>query len=135
MIRIAGVNIPEDKKIWFGLTKIYGIGRTSAFKILEKAGVSPEKRGYELTEEEITAIRKIVESEYKVEGELRKEIQLNIKRLIDLGTYRGLRHLRGLPVRGQRTRSNARTRKGPKRRILSSKKKKEAKAAKEAKKE
>jgi small subunit ribosomal protein S13 len=129
MIRIAGVNIPEDKKIWFGLTKIYGIGRTSAFKILEKAGVSPEKRGYELTEEEITAIRKIVESEYKVEGELRK------KRLIDLGTYRGLRHLRGLPVRGQRTRSNARTRKGPKRRILSSKKKKEAKAAKEAKKE
>jgi len=133
MIRIAGVNIPEDKKIWFGLTKIYGIGRTSAFNILQKAGVSPEKRGHELTEAEITAIRKIVESEYKVEGELRKEIQLNIKRLIDLGTYRGLRHIRGLPVRGQRTRSNARTRKGPKRRILSSKKKKEGVATKEAK--
>lgn len=123
MIRIAGVNIPEDKKIWFGLTKIYGIGRTSAFKILEKAGVNPEKRGYELSEEEITAIRKIVESEYKVEGELRKEIQANIRRLIDIKCYRGLRHLRGLPVRGQRTRSNARTRKGPGSRILTKKKK------------
>lgn len=124
MIRIAGVNIPEDRKIWFGLTKIYGIGRTSAFEILRKAGVDPEKRGHELGEEQITAIRKIVEREYKVEGELRKEVQTNIKRLMDIKCYRGLRHMKGLPVRGQRTRTNARTRKGPGSRILTKKKKK-----------
>ena len=122
-VRIAGVDIPMERKVWFGLTKIYGIGRASAFRILEKSGVDPDKRVKELTDEEVSTIRKIVESEFRVEGELRKEIHMNIRRLMDIGCYRGLRHRVGLPVRGQRTRTNARTRKGPRQRILSSRKK------------
>ena len=113
MPRIAGVDLPKDKRIDIALTRIYGIGRPSASKILEKAEVDPSKRAKELTEEEVSKIRKIIDNEYKVEGDLRKEIAMNIKRLIDLGAYRGLRHRMGLPVRGQRTRTNARTRKGP----------------------
>ncbi len=113
MARIAGVNLPDNKKAVIALTYIYGIGRTSAQKILEKAGVSPDKKMEELSYDELDRIKKIVENEYKVEGALRMETQENIKRLIRIKCYRGLRHERGLPVRGQRTRTNARTRKGP----------------------
>jgi small subunit ribosomal protein S13 len=122
MPRIAGVDIPEDKKVPYSLAYIYGIGIKSGFKICEKAGVDPEKRVRELTQEEIAKIRQIVENEYKVEGELRKEIAMNIRRLIDIGCYRGIRHKLGLPVRGQRTRTNARTRKGPRKTVPGKKK-------------
>ncbi|WP_448589721.1 30S ribosomal protein S13 [Thermodesulfobium sp.] len=123
MARIAGVDLPENKKAWVALTYIYGIGKPLAFKILNTTGVDPEKRIKDLSEDEIIKLRDEVEKNYKVEGDLRREVAQNIRRLIDLGTYRGLRHRRGLPVRGQRTRTNARTRKGPKRLIGAKKKK------------
>ncbi len=112
MPRIAGVDLPREKRIDIALTYIYGIGRYSAKEILAKAGVAPEKRMNEITEEEAAKLREIIEGEYTIEGDLRREIQSNIQRLVEIGTYRGLRHRRGLPVRGQRTRTNARTRKG-----------------------
>ena len=114
MARIAGVNIPDHKRIDIGLTYIYGIGRTRATKILEKANVEVAMKVGDLSEEQGTAIRQIIQDEGRIEGDLRKERQINIKRLMDIGCYRGLRHRRGLPVRGQRTHTNARTRKGPK---------------------
>ncbi|MDI6844864.1 MAG: 30S ribosomal protein S13 [Candidatus Saccharicenans sp.] len=113
MARIAGVTLPSEKRVEIGLTYIYGIGRSKAIKILEEARVDRNKKVKDLTEEEINKIRQIIEKREKVEGELRKEVAQNIKRLIDIGCYRGLRHKRNLPVRGQRTRTNARTRKGP----------------------
>ncbi len=122
MARVAGVDIPDNKKIWVALTYIYGIGKYRAFKVLEMAGVSPDRRTRELSGEEIAKINKVITENYKVEGDLRKEVTMNIKRLIDIGCYRGLRHRLGLPVRGQRTRTNARTRKGPRRRIGTKKK-------------
>ena len=115
MARIAGVDLPNDKRIEIGLTYIYGIGRTTALQILEKAGVDPDVRVKDLTEEEAGKIRKIIDSDYMVEGDLRRDVSLNIKRLMEIGSYRGIRHRRGLPVRGQNTKTNARTRKGPKR--------------------
>ncbi len=113
MPRIAGVDLPKNKRIEIALTYIYGIGRSSSKKILEEAGVDPNTKAEDLKPEEITKIRKIIDEKYKVEGELRREVAMNIKRLMEIGCYRGLRHRRGLPVRGQRTRTNARTRKGP----------------------
>lgn len=123
MARIAGVDLPKKKKVWIALTYLYGIGVPSAHAILEEAKIDKEKRISELNEDEVAKIRKIIESKYKVEGELRKEIAMNIKRLIDAGTYRGLRHQRHLPVRGQRTRTNARTRKGPRKSVVGVRKK------------
>ena len=123
MARIAGIDLPRDKRVEIALTYIYGIGRSSSDRILEKTGVDPDKRVNELTEEEISKLRSVIESDYKVEGALRSETMMNIKRLMDIGSYRGLRHRRGLPVRGQRTRTNARTRKGP-RKVVSRKRKK-----------
>lgn len=122
MPRIAGVDIPSNKRIEIALTYIYGIGRTTAQKILKEAGIDFGKKAGELTEEEVAKIREIIDRDYKVEGELRKEIAMNIKRLMEIGCYRGLRHKMGLPVRGQRTRSNARTRKGPKGALIKKKK-------------
>ncbi len=113
MARIAGVDLPRNKRIEYALTAIYGIGRSVSKKVLTEAGVSLEKKSDDLTEGDIAKIREVLEESYKVEGDLRREIQLNIKRLMDLGCYRGIRHRKGLPVRGQRTHSNARTRKGP----------------------
>lgn len=121
-MRIAGVNIPDNKRIEIALTYIYGIGRTTAQKILKEAGIDFGKKAGELTEEEVARIREIIDRNYKVEGELRKEIAMNIKRLMEIGCYRGLRHKMGLPVRGQRTRSNARTRKGPRGALIKKKK-------------
>jgi len=115
--RIVGVDIPDNKHIEIALTYIYGIGRSSARKICEKAGVPFDRKTKELTEEQLVKIRDIIEDEYKIEGALRSEVTMNIKRLMDLGCYRGLRHRRGLPVRGQQTKTNARTRKGPRRPI------------------
>ncbi len=115
MARIAGVNVPDHKKIDIGLTYIYGIGRTRALRILEQANVDGEVKVGELTEQQGNAIRQVIQDEARIEGDLRKEIQLNVKRLMDIGCYRGLRHRRSMPVRGQRTHTNARTRKGPKR--------------------
>lgn len=115
MARIAGVDLPRRKRIEIGLTYIYGIGRTSSKKILEKLDIDPGTNTDDLTDVQINEIRKVIDGEYKVEGELRTEISMNIKRLMDLGCYRGLRHRRSLPVHGQRTSTNARTRKGPKR--------------------
>ena len=112
MARIAGVDLPRNKQIDIGLTYIYGIGRKTSVEILEKAGVDRYKRDTELTESEVAAIREVVEREYVVEGDLRRDVQMNIKRLIEIGSYRGLRHRRNLPVRGQRTRTNARARRG-----------------------
>lgn len=126
MARIAGIDLPKNKRGEIGLTYIYGIGRSSANKILAKAGVDKNKKVGEWTDEEATAIRNIISDEYKVEGALRGEIQLNIKRLMDIVCYRGLRHRKGLPVRGQRTRTNSRTRKG-KRKTVANKKKAAAK--------
>ena len=123
MARIAGVDLPARKRSEVGLTYIYGIGRTRAQSILHRAGVDPAKKISELTEEEINHIRQIIENEGAVEGDLRKELSLNVKRLIEMGAYRGLRHRRGLPVRGQRTHTNARTRKGPRRGTVANKKK------------
>ena len=114
MARIAGVDLPADKRIEIALTYIYGIGRTTARKILNTAGVSPDIRVKSLSDEDTGKLRNIIERDLKVEGALRSEMAMNIKRLMDIGAYRGLRHRRGLPVRGQRTRTNARTRKGPK---------------------
>jgi len=117
LARIAGVDLPNDKKIKIALTYIFGIGRTTALEILEKAKIDPEIRTKDLTEEQVHEIRTIISNESKVEGTLRTEFQMNIKRLMDIGSYRGLRHRRGLPVRGQRTKTNARSRKGPRRTV------------------
>jgi small subunit ribosomal protein S13 len=117
MARIAGVEIPDNKRLFVGLTYIYGVGRTLAIKACEAVGIDPMKKLSELTDEELARLRDYIERNYKVEGELRREIAENIKRLIDIGCYRGRRHLAGLPVRGQRTRSNARTRKGPRKTV------------------
>ena len=113
MARISGVDLPRNKRMDIALTSVYGIGRARAVTVLEKAGIDRAKRSDDVTDSEIAKIRDVLEANYKVEGDLRKEIAMNIKRLMDLGTYRGLRHRRGLPVRGQRTHTNARTRKGP----------------------
>ncbi|MCS7026934.1 MAG: 30S ribosomal protein S13 [Bryobacteraceae bacterium] len=123
MARIAGVDLPAKKRAEIGLTYIYGIGRTRAKSILYRANVNPDKKVADLTEEEINRLRLLIESEGAVEGDLRKEVSLNIKRLIEMGSYRGLRHRRSLPVRGQRTHTNARTRKGPRRGTIANKKK------------
>ncbi len=126
MARIAGIDLPKTKRSVVGLTYIYGIGKSTASKILEKAAISEDKKIQDLTEDEITAIRQVITNEYKVEGVARGEQQLAVKRLMDIGSYRGLRHRRGLPVRGQRTRTNSRTRKG-KRKTVAGKKKAAAK--------
>lgn len=115
MARIAGVDLPRNKRIEIGLTYIYGIGKTSSRRILTKLNIDPDLKTDQLSDEEVSNIRKMIDSEYKVEGVLRTEVSMNIKRLMDLGSYRGLRHRKSLPVRGQRTSTNARTRKGPKR--------------------
>ncbi|PDO11333.1 MAG: 30S ribosomal protein S13 [Candidatus Reconcilbacillus cellulovorans] len=122
MARIAGVDLPRDKRVEIALTYIFGIGRSTSQKILAKTGVNPDTRVRDLTEDEISRLRDEIEKNYKVEGELRREIAMNIKRLIDIGCYRGIRHRKGLPVRGQRTRTNARTRKGPRRTVANKKK-------------
>jgi len=122
MARIAGVDLPSNKKIGIALTYIYGIGRSTAQKIIEESGIDFDRRVNTLTDEEIAKLRGIIEKGYKIEGELRTEVSMNIKRLIDIGCYRGIRHKKGLPVRGQRTRTNARTRKG-KRKTVAGKKK------------
>ncbi|MFH1279484.1 MAG: 30S ribosomal protein S13 [Candidatus Eisenbacteria bacterium] len=114
MARIAGVDLPNDKRIEVALTYIYGIGPTTASRIVTNAGVNPDTRAKNLSEEDTAKLRKIIEDDYKVEGALRNEVSMNIKRIMDIGSYRGLRHRRGLPVHGQRTSTNARTRKGPK---------------------
>jgi len=114
MARIAGVNVPDNKRVEISLTYIYGIGRVRASRIVEAAGIDKAKEVGQLTEEEAARVRAVIEDQGRVEGDLRKEVQLNIQRLMDIGCYRGLRHRRGLPVRGQRTHTNARTRKGPK---------------------
>ena len=123
MTRIAGVDLPRGKRIEIGLTYIFGIGRTTSLKILEKAGVGLDIRTDDLTDAQVSDIRKIIDNEYKVEGDRRSEISMNIKRLMDLGCYRGLRHRKSLPVRGQRTHTNARTRKGPRRATVGKRKK------------
>lgn len=117
MPRLIGVDIPKEKRIEIALGYIYGIGRSASNKILKIANINPDKRAKDLTEEEVAKLSAIIQKEYRVEGDLRREISANIKRLIDIGTYRGLRHRRGLPVRGQRTRTNARTRKGPRKTV------------------
>ena len=117
MARIAGVDIPKDKQAWIALTYIYGVGRTTSREILQKAQVGAEIRMKDLTDEEVTRIRNVIDKEYEVEGDLRRNVTLNIKRLMDISSYRGLRHRRGLPVHGQRTHTNARTRKGPKKTV------------------
>ena len=123
MARIAGVDLPREKRVEIGLTYIYGIGVSSSKKILAKAGVNPDTRVKDLTDDQVVAIRNVLEDdEYKLEGDLRREVALNIKRLTEIGCYRGLRHRRGLPVRGQRTKTNARTRKGPRKLVSRSKK-------------
>ena len=127
MARIAGVDLPARKRAELGLTYIYGIGRTRAKSILHRSNIDPNKKIADLTEEEVSHIRQILEEEGAVEGDLRKELSLNIKRLIEMGSYRGLRHRRSLPVRGQRTHTNARTRKGPRRGTVANKKKAGAK--------
>lgn len=123
MARIAGIDLPKNKRMEIALTYIYGIGRSTALKILEEAKVDPGTKSDDLTEEQITAVRRVIDTHYKVEGDLRAEVSMNIKRLMDLGCYRGLRHRRGLPVRGQRTHTNARTRKGPRRSVIGKRKK------------
>ena len=127
MARIAGVDLPPNKRIEIALTYIYGIGRSQSAKILAAAGVSFETKVRELNDDEINHIRKVIEEQYRVEGDLRKEVTMNIKRLMEIGSYRGLRHRRGLPVRGQRTKTNGRTRKGPRRGAVAVKKKSAAK--------
>ena len=117
MARIAGVDLPNEKRIEAGLTYIYGIGWTTSRKILEKTGINPDTRVKDLTEEEAGKIRKVIESDYMVEGDLSRDVNMNIKRLMEIGCYRGIRHRRGLPVRGQKTKTNARTRKGPKKTV------------------
>ncbi len=122
MARIAGVDLPRDKRVEIGLTYIYGIGRVSSNKILAVAQVNPDTRVRELTDEEVKRISEIIEKDYMVEGDLRREVAMNIKRLQEIGCYRGIRHRKGLPVRGQKTKTNARTRKGPKRTVANKKK-------------
>lgn len=122
MARIAGVDLPRDRRIAVGLTAIFGIGVKSAGKILEQAGVDPQTRVNALNEQELNQLRTVIEASYKIEGSLRGEVNMNIKRLMDIGSYRGLRHRRGLPSRGQRTKTNARTRKGPPRPVAGKKK-------------
>lgn len=117
MARIAGVDLPRDKRVEIGLTYIFGIGRKSSNKILAEAGVNPDTRIKDLTEAEIGRLREVIDKTMKVEGDLKRDVALNIKRLMEIGCYRGVRHRRGLPVRGQRTKTNARTRKGPKRTV------------------
>ena len=122
MARISGIDLPKDKKVEIGLTYIFGIGRASALEILEKAGIDSSLRIRDLTEDAVNKLRQVIEKEYRVEGALRTEVAMNIKRLMDIGSYRGIRHRRGLPVRGQRTHTNARTKKGPRRAIAGKKK-------------
>jgi small subunit ribosomal protein S13 len=121
MARIAGVDIPNEKRVEIGLTYIYGIGRTRSNEILGRAGVNPDTRCKDLTETELARLREVIDADYTVEGDLRREIAMNIKRLMDIGSYRGLRHRRGLPVHGQRTRTNARTRRGSRRTVAGKK--------------
>ena len=122
MARIAGIDLPREKRIEIGLTYIYGIGRTSAQKILEMTGINPDIRVKDLTEDQEAALRDVIDKHFTIEGDLRREVALNINRLTEIGCYRGVRHRRGLPVRGQRTKTNARTRKGPKKTIANKKK-------------
>ena len=122
MARIAGVDIPNQKRVEIALTYIYGIGRKSANDILAKTGINPDTRAKDLTEDEVAKLRDVIENEYTVEGDLRRDVQLNIKRLVEINCYRGIRHRKGLPVRGQRTKTNARTRKGPVKTIANKKK-------------
>ena len=122
MARIAGVDLPKDKRVEIGLTYVYGIGRTSAKKILEQTGINPDTRVKDLTEAEEAKLRECIDKQFVVEGDLRRQNALDIKRLMEIGSYRGTRHRKGLPVRGQRTKTNARTRKGPKRTIANKKK-------------
>ena len=122
MARIAGVDLPRDKKVEIGLTYIFGVGRTTARDILEKTGVNSALRVRDLTDADVNRLRQAIEKDYRVEGALRTEVAMNIKRLMDIGSYRGIRHRRGLPVRGQRTHTNARTKKGPRRAIAGKKK-------------
>jgi len=122
LARIAGVDLPREKRVEIGLTYIYGIGRSRSLEILAKTGVNPDTRVRDLTDDEISKLRKTIEKEYTVEGDLRREIAMNIKRLIEIRCYRGIRHRMGLPVRGQRTKTNARTRKGPRKTIANKKK-------------
>ncbi len=122
MARIAGVDLPREKRVEIGLTYIFGVGRTRSNEILAKTGVNPDTRIRDLTDDEISKLRDIIEKEYMVEGDLRRDIALNIKRLMEIGCYRGRRHRMGLPVRGQRTKTNARTRKGPKKTVANKKK-------------
>ncbi len=121
MARIAGVDIPRDKRALIALTYIYGVGATTSAKILEKAEIPPEVRIKDMTEEQVAKVRSIIEKDYDVEGDMRRSVNMNMKRLMDIGCYRGLRHRRGLPVRGQRTHTNARTRKGPRKLVGGSK--------------
>jgi small subunit ribosomal protein S13 len=127
MARISGVDLPPNKRVEIGLTYIYGIGRSQSNNILQAAGVNPDTKIRELNDEEVNKIRKVIEEQHRVEGDLRKEISVNIKRLMEIGSYRGLRHRRGLPVRGQRTHTNARTRKGPRRGAIAVRRKASAK--------
>ena len=122
MARIAGVDLPREKRVEIGLTYVYGIGRPSSNRILKEAGVNPDTRVRDLTDEEVSRIRDVIDRSQKVEGDLRREIALNIKRLIEIGCYRGIRHRKGLPVRGQKTKTNARTRKGPRKTVANNKK-------------
>ena len=122
MARIAGIDLPREKRIEIALTYIYGIGRTSATKILEETGINPDVRVKDLTEEDEIKLSKVIADKYTVEGDLRREVAMDIKRLVEIGSYRGMRHRKGLPVRGQRSKTNARTRKGPKRTIANKKK-------------
>lgn len=122
MARIAGVDLPREKRIEIGLTYVYGIGRVSSNRILKQAGIDPNTRVRDLSDDEVAKIREVIDSSQTVEGDLRREIALNIKRLIEIGCYRGIRHRKGLPVRGQKTKTNARTRKGPRRTVANKKK-------------
>jgi small subunit ribosomal protein S13 len=122
MARIAGVDLPRDKRVEIALTYIFGIGRSSAQRILRRSGVDPDTRIHALSDADVNKLRQVIEKDYKVEGALRQEVNMNVKRLMDIGCYRGLRHRRGLPVRGQRTHTNARTKKGPRRAIPGKKK-------------
>ncbi len=122
MARIAGVDLPREKRVEIGLTYIFGIGRPSSLRILKAAGVNPDTRVRDLTDDELAKIREVIDGTQKVEGDLRREVALNIKRLVEIGCYRGIRHRRGLPVRGQSTKNNARTRKGPRRTVANKKK-------------
>jgi small subunit ribosomal protein S13 len=130
--RLVGVDIPKEKRVELALTYIYGVGRTLSNKILKIANIDPNKRAKDLTEEEIAKLSSIIQKDYKVEGDLRREISANIKRLIEVGSYRGFRHRRGLPVRGQRTRTNARTRKGPRKTVGVARQKPEGAAKKDS---